>query len=177
MELDGLILSGQAELDQKHPLEARKIFRRAAELFGDEPGLFADIGNRFMLAGLLAEAVENLQKGIEAAPADMRPYPALIQCLDALGEAEKAEDLLRAALRRFGPVEGLNLRLAKGALELRSWDEALTNALAVLSLNATHQEAHRIASAASEHIYGDPKAYQREYPRPGGQGQEIKIDL
>lgn len=176
-ELDELILAGQAGLDQNQPMEARKHFRHAAELCGDEPGLFADIGNRFMLAGLLAEAVEYLQKSIEAAPGDMRAYPALAQCHDALGETDKAEEVLKATLRRFGPSEALNLRLAKGALERRNWVEALNNAKEVLALNPTNQEGLRLAAAASERIYGDPKAYLRENPRPSGPGQEIKLDL
>ncbi len=176
-ELDELLLGGQSELDQKHPLEARKLFRRAAELFGDEPGVFMDIGNRCMLAGLMAEAVEYLQKNIEAAPGDMRSYGALAQCLEALGEGEKAEEVLRAALRRFGPVEALNLRLAKGALERRKWDEALVNAQAALKLNPQNQEAQHLAATVSERLYGDAKAYQREEPKPSGQGREIKLDF
>lgn len=176
-ELDDLVLAGQAELDRNQPMEARKHFRRAVELCGDEPGLYADIGNRFLLSGLLAEAVEYLLKNIEVAPGDLRAYAPLIQCYDSLGEAEKAEDVLRAALRRFGPIEALNLRLAKGALEQRKWSEALANAQEVLKLNPTNQEGLRLAAAASQHIYGDPEAYLREDPRAGGEAKEIKLDL
>ncbi|OGR34662.1 MAG: hypothetical protein A2051_06950 [Desulfovibrionales bacterium GWA2_65_9] len=176
-ELDEAILAGQTGLDQNQPLEARKHFRRAVELCGDEPGLFADIGNRFLLAGLLAEAVEYLQKNIEVTPGELRAYPALAQCYDALGEADKAEEVLKAALRRFGPIEALNLRLAKGALERRSWEETLVNAQEVLKLNPTNQEGQRLASAASQYIYGDPQAYLRENPRANGKAVEIQLDL
>ncbi|MDP3427283.1 MAG: tetratricopeptide repeat protein, partial [Humidesulfovibrio sp.] len=176
-ELDDLILAGQAELDRKQPMEARKHFRRAVELCGDEPGLCADIGNRFLLAGLLAEALEYLQKNIEVAPGDQRAYPALAQCHDSLGETDKAEEVLRAALRRFGPSEALNLRLAKGALERRSWADALANAQEVLKLNPTNREGLRLAAAASERIYGDPEAYQRENPQASVKPQEIKLDF
>ncbi|MDQ7835174.1 MAG: tetratricopeptide repeat protein [Humidesulfovibrio sp.] len=176
-ELDELILAGQAELDQGQPMEARKHFRRAVEICGDEPGLYADLGNRFFLAGLLAEAVEYLLKNIEVAPGELRPYPLLAQCYDSLGDADKAEDIVRAALRRFGPMEAMNLRLAKGALERRNWGEALTNAQAVLKLNATNQEALKLAATASQHIYGDPLAYQREDARPSREGVEVKLDL
>ncbi len=177
-ELDELILSGQNELEQKHPMEARKLFRRAADLYGEEPGLLVDLGQRFMLAGLLAEAVEYLQKGLETTPGDQRIYAALSQCHDALGDTEKADEILKAAIRRFGPVEALNLRLAKSALERRSWDEALVNAQLALKLNPQNQEAHRLASAASERVYGDPQAYLREEPRSGSSGTvEIKLDF
>jgi tetratricopeptide (TPR) repeat protein len=177
VELDELVLGGQAALDQSQPLEARKLFRRAVDLCGEEPGLYADIGNRFLLAGLLAEAVEYLQKNIELAPGDMRAYPALAQCFDAQGDSEKAEEVLRAALRRFGPVEAMNLRLAKGSLERRNWAEALANAQEALKLNPMNQEAQRLAAAASQHIYGDPQAYLRENVRPSGEAVEIKLDL
>lgn len=176
-ELDEAVLAGQAGLDQSQPMEARKHFRRAVELCGEEPGLFVDIGTRFMLAGLVAEALEYLQKNIELAPGDMRAYPALAQCYDSLGETDKAEDILRAGLRRFGPIEAFNLRLAKGALERRNWAETLANAQTVLKLNPTSQEGQRLASAASQHIYGDPQAYLRESSRPSGEGIEVKLDL
>ncbi len=176
-ELDELILSGQKELDQGQPAEARKLFRRAAELCGDESGLYADLGTRLMLAGYFAEAAEYLQKNIELAPADPRGYPPLVQCNDSLGESEKAEEIVRAALRRFGPSEALNLRLAKGALERRSWGDALVNAQAVLKVNSTSQEGLRLAAIASQHIYGDPEAYQRENPRQRDEVNEIKLNF
>ena len=176
-ELDELLLSGQKELDQSQPAEARKLFRRAAELCGDEPGLLADIGSRLMLAGIFGEAVEYLQKNIELAPADVRAYTPLTQCYDSLGESEKADDIARAALRRFGPSEPLMLRLAKGALERRKWADALANAQALLKINPTNQEGLRVAAAASQHIYGDPEAYQREKNREVSEVKEIKLNF
>jgi tetratricopeptide (TPR) repeat protein len=159
-ELDELVLAGQAELDNKQPLEARKHFRRAVENFADEPGLFVDLGNRLMLAGLVAEAAEYFQKSIEVAPTDPRAYTLFAQCQSALGEGLKAEETLKAALRRFGPDEALLARLAKDALERRAWNEALTNAQAALDINAGNREALRVAEAASTHVYGDAQAYR-----------------
>jgi len=161
-ELDELVLAGQNELDNKQPLEARKHFRRAMELFGDEPGLLVDLGNRLMLAGLVAEASEYFQKSMETAPTDARAYTFLAQCQDALGEGLKAEEVLKAAIRRFGPNEFLLVRLAKGALERRAWNEALVNAQAVLAINPTNRDALRHAESASQHIYGDPQAYRKK---------------
>lgn len=159
-ELDELVLSGQGELDKKQPLEARKFFRRAVELFGDEPGLFVDLGNRLMLAGLVAEATEYFQKSIEAAPTDARAYKLLAQCQAALGEAQKAEETLKAALRRFGASESLLAQLAKMALDRRAWDEALANAQSALELNPGNRDAQRVAEAASKHVFGDAQAYK-----------------
>lgn len=153
-ELDELVLAGQAELDKKQPLEARKLFRRALDGFSDEPGLLVDLGNRLMLAGLPAEACEYFQKSIEAAPTDQRAYEYLAQCLDATGESVKAEEILKAAIKRFRPTEQMLVRLAKGAIERRNWDEALLYAEKALEANPTSRDAKRYADAASERIYG-----------------------
>jgi tetratricopeptide (TPR) repeat protein len=158
-ELDELVLAGQAELEKKQPLEARKFFRRAMETFGDEPGLLVDLGNRLMLAGLVSEAMEYFQKSIEVAPTDIRAYTFYIQCLEALGEEQKAEEVIKATLRRFGPNEDLYVRLAKAALQRRVWKEALLNAQAALDINPTGREALRTAEAASERIYGTAQGY------------------
>jgi tetratricopeptide (TPR) repeat protein len=173
-ELDELILAGQAELTNKQPLEARKHFRRATELYGDEPGLFVDIGTRLMLAGLPAEATEYFQKSIEVAPTDERAYGFLAQCHEVLGEFAKSEEITRAALRRFGPSEALYLRLAKGALERKSWNEALTNAQAALKL-VPGPEARRMAEAASLRVYGDAQGYLKESPR--GEARDIVVEI
>ncbi len=158
-ELDNLVLAGQAELDKKQPLDARKHFRKAMELYGEEPGLCVDLGNRLMLAGLAAEAMDYFQKSIELAPNDGRAYAFLAQCLDSLGEGPKAEEVVKAAMRRFGPTEAQYVRLAKGALERKAWDEALVNAQAALGLNPASRDAKRHAEAASAHIYGDAQGY------------------
>ncbi|MDR3640988.1 MAG: tetratricopeptide repeat protein [Humidesulfovibrio sp.] len=175
-ELDGLVIAGQAELDKKESLEARKFFRRAVELYGDEPGLYVDLGNRLMLAGLVSEAAEYFQKNIELAPTDVRPYALLAQCLDAQGDGTKAEEILKATVRRFGPDEAMHVRLAKGALERRAWGEALQNAQAALAVNPTSRDGQRYAEAASERVYGDPKGYLvSEEHRTSRKPVEIKL--
>lgn len=166
-ELDGLVLAGQAELDKKQPLEARKFFRRAMESFGEETGLLVDLGNRLMLAGLVSEAMEYFQRSIEAAPTDARAFHFLAQCHEALGEGLKAEEIIKATLRRFGPNEDLLVRLAKAALARRAWSEALVNAQAALEINPTGRDALRAAEAASERIYGTAQGYLKgESPKP-----------
>lgn len=163
-ELDELVLAGQAELDKKEPLEARKFFRRAMDGFGDEPGLLVDLGNRLMLAGLVAEATEYFMKSIDLAPTDSRAYMLLAQAYDALGEGGKAEETIKATLRRFGPNEAMLVRLAKGALERRAWKEALQLAQAALEVNSTSRDGLRHAEAASERIYGTAQGYLKGGP-------------
>lgn len=178
MELDELVLEGQAALERKEPLEARRLFRKAVEQFGDEPGLFVDLGNRLMLAGLPAEATEYFQKSIETSQNDMRAYTLLTQCLEALGETDKAEDLMRATLRRFGPNEAILVRLGKAALARRNWEEAMACARGAVELNPGNQEAQRIGGEASARVFGDPKGFlEPEAKRSEAAGKAITLDF
>ncbi len=179
-ELDGFVLAGQAELDKKEPLEARRFFRRAVELYGDEPGLLVDVGTRLMLAGLPAEAVEYFQKGIEATPTDQRAYRLLAECQEATGDELKAEETVKNTVRRFGPDEYLLVRLAKWALHRRDWSECMTAAEGALSVNPTNREAQACAEAASAKIYGDPQAWRKSQspkPQTGGTSNTPEINL
>lgn len=185
VELDELILTGQDHLRAKEPLEARRLFRKALEQFGDEPGLPVDIGTRLFMAGLVAEAMEYFQKGMEVNPGDVRAYNFLSQCYEAMGDADKAEDMIRAILRRFGPNEMLYVRLGKAALARRNWDEALNCAQGALALNPINDEAHRIGTEASVRVFGDPKGYMKTDSKEDGTGparprpisKEIKVDF
>ncbi len=165
MELDELMLSAQAELDKKEPLEARRLFRKAMEQYGEEHGLLVDIGTRLMLAGLPAEACEYFQKSIEVAPGDVRAFMLLSQCLEGLGEVEKAEELLKTILRRFGPDEAILMRLGKAALARRKWDEALVCVQATLKVNPQNQEAHKVGAEVGTRLFGDAKAYLLDNPK------------
>lgn len=186
MELDEIILAGQDQLRARVPLEARRLFRRAMEQFGDEPGLPVDIGARLFMAGLAAESMEYFQKGMELNPGDPRPYTYLSQCYEALGDADKAEEMIRTTLRRFGPNEGLFVRLGKAALARRNWDEALNCAQGALAVNPLNDEAHRIGTEASVRVFGDPKGYLKTEAKDGAAApartqtpvsKEIKLDL
>lgn len=186
MELDELILAGQDQLRGKLPLEARRLFRKAMEQFGDEPGLPLDIGARLFMAGLAQESMEYFQKAMELNPNDPRPYNYLSQCHEILGEADKAEEMIRSILRRFGGSESLFVRLGKAALARRNWDEALNCAQGALAINPVNDEAHRIGAEASTRVYGNPRAYLKSeakepgaaQPRPqAAPSKEIKLDF
>ncbi len=186
VELDEIILGAQDQLREKAPLEARRLFRKAMEQFGEEPGLPVDIGTRLFMAGLAQESMEYFQKGMELNPGDPRPYNYLSQCHEILGEADKAEEMIRTTLRRFGPNEGLYVRLGKAALARRNWDEALNCAQGALAINPINDEAHRIGAEASTRVYGNPKGYLRSeakepgaaQPRPqAAPAKEIKLDF
>ncbi len=191
MELDEMLIKAQEFLVKKEPLEARKLFRKASELFPDEKNLPVDIGNRLMMAGLFVEALEYFKRGQEVDAADPRPYQFSVLCYEATGELDKAEEVLRDALRRFGGNESLFLRMGRLAAQKRSWSEAYDSLAQVLQLNPTNQEALKLLKQVGPRIFGagfDPaKNLPGKAPKPApGQAAEtparppsapIKLDL
>jgi tetratricopeptide (TPR) repeat protein len=152
--IDKAILAGQKLLEEKNLVEARKIFRRASEEFASEPGVFQDIGSRLLMAGMVQESVEYLERAIETAPRDPRPYGFLVAAYEALGELEKAEVAVKNALKNFGPSDRIYLRMAKLYLKMKRWDDAYNSAEAALSLNPLSREAKKVMDQVEPRIFG-----------------------
>ncbi|MBN2140280.1 MAG: tetratricopeptide repeat protein [Desulfovibrionaceae bacterium] len=155
-QLDEMIIAGQEYLAKKEPLEARKLFRKAAEQFPDVPGLLSDLGGRLTRAGLFQEALEYLKRALEADVLDSRAYSYMVMCYEGLGDMPKAEEVIRSVLKRFGANEVLSLRLAKIALDRRNWSEAYEQAEAVLASSPMNTEARRILRAAKAKVFRPP---------------------
>lgn len=173
-DLDNTLINAQEALKRNEPLEARKLFRKVAEEYPDQPGLLSDIGSRLVLAGLLQESLEYLKRASEVDPSDGRAISFLIMAFEGLAELDKAEEVVREALRRAGPNEGLQLKLAKLCIQKRNWNEAYSLAQSVLAANPKSIEAHKIVKKI------EPKIYQSGTAPSGGAGSgggPIKLDL
>ena len=154
LELDEMLLNAEGLLTKGEPLEARMYFRKAAELFGDEEdGLLVDIAQRMLKTGLFQEALEYVEAAREKTPNDPRVYSAHLRCLEALGENEQAEEVVRDALKRFGANESLYLRLARLMVIKRDWGEAHNAAKGALNLNPLSAEAQKIADETGKRIF------------------------
>jgi len=153
-EIDRYILQGQKLLDEKDHVEARKVLRRAQDLFADEPGISQDIGQRLFKAGLSVESLEFFELAMRQDSRDPRPYTYLINALEAMGELERAEQIVKEAFKHFGASERIYLRMAQIALKLRKWDDAYDAAQEALQLNSFSKEAEEIIRQAQPRIFG-----------------------
>lgn len=155
MQIDELLIKAQEMLEQDQPMEARKLFRKVSEKYGEsEPGLFSDIGTRMMQGGLFSEAIEYFERGKEAYPKDSRPYTGLINCYEGLGEAEKAEEAVMETMRKFGANESIYVKLAKIHVSKRNWSEAYDAAKAAMDINPLNTEAKKLMKQIEPRIYG-----------------------
>ena len=173
-DLDETIIAAQEALKRNEPLEARKLFRKAAEENPEQPGLLSDIGSRLVMAGMLQESLEYLKRAAEVDPNDGRAVSFLIMAYEGMAELDKAEEIVRDTLRRAGGNETLQLKLAKFCLQKREWNEAYNLAKAILAANPANAEAAKIVKQI------EPKIFQSGKVPGGGAGPAggpIKLEL
>jgi predicted Zn-dependent protease len=182
LDLDESLLAAQVHLKKKEEMEARKLFRRAADQFAEQPGLLSDIGTRMLMGGLVQEAVEYLRKGLEENSRDERAHSSLIMCYEVLGQMDKVEEAIKNAIRMLGPREDLYIRLGKVALSRRNWSTVLNVAEAVLKKNPLNVEARKLRNQVRPKIYGKGAApgaagANAAKPAPAKPKKSIKLDL
>jgi Flp pilus assembly protein TadD, contains TPR repeats len=133
--------AGQTLLREKNFPKGKVYLRRVVETFGDEPGLAREVGNMFIEAGLLTEAVEMFVVAIEKAPNDGEAWRLAINTYDTMGEFQKAEGLYLDAIRVFGAHPMTYLNIAKFYYKWHKRDNAYEYAERALSLDPNLAEA------------------------------------
>jgi len=152
-EIDRHLIQGQKLLEIKNPIEARKAFRRCQEMFPDEPGLNHDIGTRLLRAGLAAESIEYFEAAMARDPRDARAFAAVVAAQEAVGETEKALDMVKTIFRSFGANERLYLKLAELNYKLRQWDACYDAAKAAHDMNPCCSHAKAIMDKVASKIF------------------------
>ncbi len=169
-ELDDLLIAAQDQIKEKDEMEARKLFRKAAERFKDIPGLYSDIGARMMMGGLVQEAVEYLNRALEQNPRDQRAHSSLITCLEGLGDPVKTELAIKSAIKYLGKHETLLVRLARLSLAQRNWNQAFEMAEQVLEKNPLSAPARKVYDQAKPKVYRPSAGVSPKSSSSGGGG-------
>ncbi len=177
LSIDKAILAGQKLLDAKNFVEAKRIFRKAADKFADEPGIDQDIGGRLIRAGLPQDALEYLEAAIQKDPRDPRPYTHLVMAYEMLGELEKGIELTRDALRNFGPNDRTYLIQARLFFKLKKWDEAFDAAEAALAINPLAAAAQKIIDKVKPRIFGKGKGVKQVTDKNGREKKVYTFDI
>ncbi len=153
-QIDQYVLTGQKFLAEKDVKEAKKYFRKITEAFPDERGLLQDVGGRLVKSGFPADGVEYLERAIEKTPSDSRPYISLLLAYEMMSEQEKAIEVIKDIVRRFGANESIYVRQAKLFLGKRMYTEAYDAAAAALKTNPLNREAKKISDKLGPKIFG-----------------------
>lgn len=151
--LDDNMIKAAELIKNGDPLNARKIYRKISEYFQDIDGIDSDIGNRMTQFGMFTEAIEYLNKALEASKSDIRANNALIMCYEGLQETDKALEAIKECMRWVGVSENLYLRTAKLQLKKRDWGEVYNNAKAALDRNPLNAEAKKLMEQAESRVF------------------------
>lgn len=153
-QIDKYVLTGQKFLIEKDIKEAKKYFRKITEAFPDERGLLQDVGGRLVKSGFPVEGVEYLERSIEKTPSDSRPYISLLLAYETMAEHDKALEVIKDIVRRFGANESIFIRQAKLFLAKRMYTEAYDAAAAALKANPLNREAKKISDKLGPKVFG-----------------------
>ena len=148
-----LLDKGQELLNAGEHARAKGYLRRAAEGYGDEPGVMVDVGLRLLKAGLSFEASQILEKAVEKHPTDSKGYAALVQAYVKLAEYAKCENLYLLAIKQFGGHPKTHLNLAKVYMKLKNYDKAYDYAKLALDQQPELKEAEKIVKETEKRIF------------------------
>jgi tetratricopeptide (TPR) repeat protein len=148
-----LLDKGQDLLDKGEHARGKGFLRRAAEGYGDEPGVIVDVGMRMFKAGLTFEASQVLEKSIEKHPTDPKGYAALVQTYAKLAEYAKCENVYLMAIKQFGGHPKTHLNLAKVYVKLKNYDKAYDYAKKALEQQPDLEEAGKIVKKMEARIF------------------------
>ena len=124
---------------------AKATLRNLGEEFGEEPGVFTQIGQWLMDADYKFEALEFFESAIATFPKDHRAYKGATTCAMELREADKAVELYTLALRQFGKHPTTLLNLAKAYEMAHNREKAFEYASAAAKADPGNKEAKAMA--------------------------------
>jgi Flp pilus assembly protein TadD len=141
---------GVLHMRQDEIQRAAEIFELALQSAGDDVALLANLARTYQLLGRTAEAETLLAKldGVR----HMSPFYFLYrgEALLAAGEPALALDLMAKALRNDSELPEVHIGLVKAYLALGEIDKARHHIGRALRLDATNEEARRLAAMIAD---------------------------
>lgn len=97
-----LIETGVARLKEGDSARGRAFLKRAAAEFGHKPGVYLEVGQKFLECEEYMEAYDLFDKAIESAPKEVIAYTLAVEAAMKAYEYPKAEAIYLKILRQFG---------------------------------------------------------------------------
>jgi tetratricopeptide (TPR) repeat protein len=111
-------------LKEKNLPSARRVLNTVCEQNPGEPGIFTKAAQMLAEAGLMTDVLPFTEKAIEINPKDAQAFGLAVEACKQIGELNKAEKLLRDALKNFGAHPKTYVSLARILYQMGQWDQA-----------------------------------------------------
>ncbi|WP_462324291.1 tetratricopeptide repeat protein [Desulfoplanes sp.] len=142
----------QAALDSKEYDKARYLFSKLCKEFKEDMELRADVGERFLNAGLYDEAIDYLKAAYEDNPKSPHVFNKLGMALRRSKNFEEAERFYRQALSTSPNDEYILFNLGRVYIDWRQWKNVEQTALRALEINPGFVEAQKMLKFARKYV-------------------------
>lgn len=149
---------GQGHLDAQEYDKARNVFNNLVEKYPGDSEMRADIGDRYLRAGLYEDSVEHLTAAVEGDPYILHYYNRLGMALRKMGRFDTAESYYLKALALAREDPNLHFNLGRLYLEWGRWEEAREFGDKASRLNPEFAEAKKLSLFAEKKMAGEAKA-------------------
>jgi len=140
-------------MDEEDPIRAVRMLRKLAAEYPDDITSLISVAEMLLSLNHGADAVEILNQAIAVNPSDRRPYTLLVKAYTDIEEFQKAEDVYKTALKRFGGHAVTYLNMSNMYLKWKKWDQAYDAAKKTLELDPDLDEAKKIMDSVGKKIF------------------------
>lgn len=133
---------------------ARRLLNTVCEQNSGEPGIFTNAAKMLAEAGLHSDVIPFTEKAMETNPKDAQAFSLGVEACKQIGELEKAEKLLRDALKNFGAHPKTYVSLARILYQMSKWDQAYDAARAAYDRDSSLAEAKEILDLTEKRVMG-----------------------
>ncbi len=124
--------------------KGKAALRVLADEFGEEEGVYTQVGMLLLEADHPLDAVDFLEAAIENFPKDSKAYAGASQAYAQMGEWAKAEAVYLKAIKQFGSHPRTLLNLAKIYIQWNKRDKAFDFAAQAYKIDPSLEEAKAI---------------------------------
>ncbi len=143
---------GQIQLDNDEVEDARDTFKSLVEEFSDDPDLKADIGDRFLKAGLYEDAFAYISEALKDKPESLYLYNRIAISLRKLHKYETAEQYYIKALDNIQADPNLFFNIGRLYVDWKKWDKVVEWAQKAVGLNPEFEEAQKMLRFAQKKL-------------------------
>ena len=143
---------GQLQLDNNEFEDARDTFRSLVEEFSDDPDLKADIGDRFLKAGLYEDAFAYISEALKDKPESLYLYNRIAISLRKLHKYETAEQYYMKALEHIKADPNLFFNIGRLYVDWQKWDKVVEWAQKAVDLSPEFEEAQKMLRFAHKKL-------------------------
>ncbi len=146
------LAKAQTALDEKDYDKAKYLFSKIYKDYKDDEGLLADVGERFLNAGIYDEAIKYLSEAYKNHPDSFQIFNKLGMALRKNKQFTEAEQFYLEALSASPKNEYILFNLGRVYIDWKKWRRVEKTALKALEIKPDFVEAQKMLKFAKKYL-------------------------